>query len=145
MNTITKSPFPFSSHRDNHDLLISLFRILHVSDHAMDPLSVTASIVAVVQITATVIDYLRSIKDAPKDRARLAIEASSVYNRLVNLQYRLEEGERGERWFTGIRALAVQNGPLDQYRNTLEQLQEKITGGGRLRKLGDALLWKFTK
>ena len=37
--------------------------------HAMDPLSVTASIIAILQLTSKVIEYLNDVKDAPKDRA----------------------------------------------------------------------------
>ena len=58
----------------------------------MEPLSVTASIIAVTQLTSKVIKYLNNIKDAPKDRARCAIKASNLQNLLVNLRFRLKEG-----------------------------------------------------
>jgi hypothetical protein len=44
-----------------------------------------------------------------------------------------------------VRALAVPNGPLDQFKHALEALQAKITDGGRLRKAGGTLMWKFRK
>lgn len=44
-----------------------------------------------------------------------------------------------------MRALGVENRPLDQFKQALEQLQTKLTAGGRLRKVGNALVWKFSK
>lgn len=111
----------------------------------MDPLSVTASIIAILQLTNKVIEYLGDVQDAPKDRARLAVEASNLYSLLITLRYRLEEGRSNEAWYTAVRSLGVQNGPLDQYKDTLEQLQRKVTSGSGIKKIGHALVWKFSK
>lgn len=59
----------------------------------MNPLSITASIVTILQLISKVIEYL---KDAPNDRAQCAIEASNLYNLLTTLRYRLEEGTSNE-------------------------------------------------
>ena len=61
------------------------------------------------------------------------------------MRFRLEEGSSNESWYTAVRALGVENGPLDQFKQALEELQAKMTGGGRLKKAGDALVWKFSK
>jgi hypothetical protein len=111
----------------------------------MDPLSVTASIVAILQLTTEVIKYLNDVKDAPKDRARFAIEASNLSNLLVSLRYRLEEGRSKEAWYKEVNSLGVQDGPLDQYKHALEKLQLKVLGGKGLAKIGNALVWKFSK
>jgi len=111
----------------------------------MDPLSVTASIVAILQLSNKVLGYLNDIKDVPKDRAKCAVEASSLNSLLVSLRFRLEEGSSNESWYTAVRALGVENGPLDQFKQALEELQAKMTGGGRLKRAGDALVWKFSK
>lgn len=111
----------------------------------MDPLSVTASIVAILQLSNKVLGYLNDIKDASKDRAKCAVEASSLNSLLVSLRFRLEEGSSNESWYTAVRALGVENGPLDQFKQALKELQAKMTGGGRLKKAGDALMWKFSK
>lgn len=80
----------------------------------MDPLSVTASIIAVLQLTSTVINYLNDAKDASKDQARCATKASNVYYLLTNLKYRLEEAKsENASWHAAVRSLAVANGPLD--------------------------------
>ena len=111
----------------------------------MDPLSITASIIALLQLTNTVIGYLNDVKDASTDRARCALEASNLYNLLVTLRFRLEEGRSNEPWYAAVRALGVENGPLDQYKHALEQLQTKITSGRGINKMGNTLLWKYIK
>ncbi|KAI1595475.1 ankyrin repeat domain containing protein [Pyrenophora tritici-repentis] len=111
----------------------------------MDPLSVTASIIAILQLSMKVLEYLNHVKDASKDRAQCEIETSNLYSLLVNLKCRLEEGSANQPWYTAVRALAVPNGPLDQFKDALEALQAKMTDGGRLKKAGKALMWKFRK
>lgn len=111
----------------------------------MDPLSIAASIIAVLQLSGKVLGYLNDVKDASKDRAKCAVEASNVHSLLLNLRFRLEEGSAGAPWFTAVRALGIENGPLDQFKQALEALQSSMTDGGRLKKAGDALMWKFKK
>lgn len=111
----------------------------------MDPVSVTASIIAILQLSSKVLGYLNNVKDASKDRAKCAIEASNLNSLLVSLRFRLEEGSFNEPWYSAVQALGVKNGPLDQFKQALEQLQAKITDGGRLKKLSSALMWKFSK
>ena len=112
----------------------------------MDPLSATASIIAILQLSNKVVGYLNDVKDASKDRAKCAIEAANVNGLFMTLRFRLEEGSSSSTpWYTVVRALAVENGPLDQFKKALEQLQSKITGGGQMKKAGDALMWKFKK
>jgi hypothetical protein len=111
----------------------------------MDPLSVTASIIAVLQLSAKVLSYLNDVKDASKDRAECAVETSSLYSLLLNLRFRLEGGDTSQLWYVAVRALAVENGPLDQFKHALETLQARMTDRGRLKKACDALVWKFKK
>lgn len=111
----------------------------------MDPLSTTASIIAILQLSNKVLGYLNDVKDASKDRAKCAIEASNLHSLLLNLRFRLEEGSADKPWYTAVRAFAVENGPLDQFKQALELLQTKTTEGGRLKKTSEALVWKFKK
>jgi hypothetical protein len=112
----------------------------------MDPLSITASIVALLQLSNKVIGYLNDIKDAPKEHAKCAVEATNLHSLLTNLRYRLEDENADTPWFTTIRALAIEKGPLDQFKQILELLQDRMTGGiGHFRQFRDALLWKFKK
>ncbi|KAF2008719.1 hypothetical protein BU24DRAFT_359840 [Aaosphaeria arxii CBS 175.79] len=111
----------------------------------MDPLSVTASIIAILQLSTKVLVYLNDVKDASKDRTQCAVEISNLYNLLFNLRARLETGDPDKSWFTALRALTVEHGPLDQFKEALETLQNKMTDSGRLGRAGEALMWKFKK
>ncbi|KAF2098299.1 hypothetical protein NA57DRAFT_39948 [Rhizodiscina lignyota] len=115
----------------------------------MDPLSITASTIALLEFTGEVISYLNAVKTSSKDRARLAIEASQLFNLLTTLNYLIEDSINTP-WGTTIRALNVENGPFDQYYTGLLQLQERLSGAKRsdrskLHTVKDALVWKFTK
>jgi hypothetical protein len=111
----------------------------------MDPLSITASIIAVLKLTSEVITYLDDVKDAPKERAGLVIEASNLYGLLMSLKYRLDEGHSNEPWYNAVKTLAVPGGPLDQYKDVLKELQEKAVISSGARKIAYALAWKFNK
>lgn len=111
----------------------------------MDPLSVTASIIAILQLSNKVLGYLNDVKDASKECAKCTIEASNLHSLLVNLRFRLENGDSDTSWFTAIRDLAVENGPLDQFKQALELLQNRMTNGETWHQVGHALLWKIKK
>lgn len=111
----------------------------------MDPLSATASIIAILQLSSKVVGYLNDVKDASNDRAKCAIEATDLSSLLTRLRVRLEDESSLTSWYTEVQALTVQNGPLDQFKQALELLQTKMTDGGKLKKTGEALVWKFKK
>jgi hypothetical protein len=96
----------------------------------MDPLSATASIIAILQLSSKVVAYLTNVRDASKERKKCAVETSTLHSLLLNLRFRLEEGSADRLWYTAIRALAVENGPLDQFKQALETLQTTMTDGG---------------
>jgi len=66
-------------------------------------------------------------------------------NPLINLRYRLEQAQAGDPWFTAVRVLNIENGPLDQYKQALEQLQSKVEAQDGAQKLKRRLFWKFSK
>ena len=115
----------------------------------MDALSTTASIIAVLQLTTSILSFVNDLKNRPKELEQLAIEASSLYCLLTQLRFRLDDAgaHTDDPWFTSVRALGVNNGPLDQYKVALERLQEKLrpASSGGLRKLGDKLHWASSK
>jgi hypothetical protein len=112
----------------------------------MDPLSVTASIIAILQLSNKVIGYLNDVKDASKERAKCAIEAANLYSLLTNLRYRLEDADASTPWSTAVRALAIDKGPLDQFKQTLELLNDRMTGAtSNIGKVREELMWKFKK
>jgi len=111
----------------------------------MDPLSVTASVIAVLQLTNEVIRYLLDVKDAPKECQQCTIEASNLQNLLTNLHYRLRDATTNDPWYDALKALNDRDGPFDQYGQALEQLLSRVTIHDGLQKIGKQLLWKFKK
>jgi hypothetical protein len=111
----------------------------------MDGLSAAGSIIAVLQLTATVFGYLNDVQNAPKECKQCTIEASNLQSLLVNLRYRLEQGQAGDPWFAAVRALDVENGPLDQYKQVLEQLLSKVETQDSIKQVKRRLVWAFRK
>jgi hypothetical protein len=111
----------------------------------MDGLSAAASVIAVLQLTVSVIGYLNDVQNASKECRQCTIEASNLQSLLINLRYRLEEGQDAAPWFTAIRALSVVNGPLDQYKLALEQLLSMVETQHGVQKVKRRLLWNFKK
>jgi hypothetical protein len=111
----------------------------------MDGLSVATSIIAVLQLTGEVIKYLNDVKDAPKECQQCATKASNLQSLLINLLYHLNQRKCGDTWYTAVRALNVENGPLDQYKQALEQLRSKVEIQDGIQKVKRRLLWKFSK
>lgn len=112
----------------------------------MDPLSVTASIIAIVQLTGVIIGCLNDLKDTSRDCAQCATELNNVRDILTQLTYRLDEASSNEAWHTEVRALNATNGPFDQYSSALKQLQSKLTSSTSSRtKIGSMISWKFSK
>src|SRR5215471_8670473 len=107
----------------------------------MDPVTATglvASIIQVINTTTAVTRYLNDVKDAPKARAELARETANLLALLTNMRYKAEEKKTTDPWFTGIRSLGAEKGPLEQFNRAMEELAKKLkpeTGtnfGGRL-------------
>jgi hypothetical protein len=114
----------------------------------MDPVTAVgliASIVQLIDATAKAIKYLNYVKDAPKDRARLALEATSLLVLLTDLRYRVEEVGTTDPWFTAVRLLGVEKGPLEQFKEAMEMLIRKLKPETGMKKLGKVLLWTFDK
>jgi hypothetical protein len=111
----------------------------------MDPLSITVSVLTLLQLTEKVIKYARQTKDSPKERTRVLQEASGLVGLLITLNSLVDDCDPEDPWLRATSRLAMSNGPLEQYRCALEKLVGKIMPGDGLRKIGQALVWKFTK
>lgn len=95
----------------------------------MDPitaLGLVASVVQLIDVTLKIIQYANDAKGASNDQAKLSMEASSLLSMLLYLQSDLEQASLGDKWFAGIRSLAVRDGPLDQVQVALENIAKKI-------------------
>lgn len=111
----------------------------------MEPLSVTASIIAVLQLSAKVLLYISDVRNAPTERSHCEAEVSNLSALLRALRDHVQTADSSQPWYTNVEKLAAPNGPFDQFKQALEALQNIITDGGRLKKVGEALVWKFKK
>lgn len=111
----------------------------------MDPLSVTASVIAILQVTSKAIQHLNDVKEAPKECQQCVIEASNLLGPLTSLRFRAEQAEIGDPCFDQLRKLNVKDGPLDQYKAALELLLTRVDVGNGIQKVKKRLLWKFNK
>jgi hypothetical protein len=105
----------------------------------------TASIVAVLQMIATVTQYLKDHKGGSEDRVRLRDEMRSTICLLEMLKDRVEDSDTGNPWLNAVRWLDVPNGPLAQFKKALELLVDKLAPSGRMRQVAQTIKWPFDK
>jgi hypothetical protein len=110
----------------------------------MDPLSVTVSIVAILQLTVKVGQSLKDAGDASTGRSQFITETSNLSNLLVALLSRLDENSP-DPWHANVRKMGEKNGLIYQYRVALEQLKDKISTERGVKKTMKTLLWKYIK
>ncbi|KAJ9664790.1 hypothetical protein H2198_000136 [Neophaeococcomyces mojaviensis] len=111
----------------------------------MDPLSITASIIAVLQLTTTLTNYISNVGNATSDQKKVAVEASNLYGLLTNIRFRVEEVRSDGAWFNQVKLLGVDNGPLEQFKHILEKMVEQITLSRTRDRIKSALTWRWTK
>jgi hypothetical protein len=114
----------------------------------MDPITavgIIASITQLIDATAKVIKYVNDVKDAPKDRAKLARETTSLLGLLIDLRYRAEETKWTDPWFVGVRSLGVEGGPLTQLKDAIEEITRKLKPETGVKKIGKAFTWTLEK
>ena len=64
----------------------------------MDPLSISASIIAVLQLTGTVIRYLNDIGNALEDRKVILLELHSIQGMLYTFHDQAIQTQKGDTW-----------------------------------------------
>ena len=118
---------------------------LYLPASNMDPLSMTASIISILQLTEEVISYINTIRNASADQQSIRTEASSLYGLLATLRFRIEAARSDDRWFLEVKKLGAKNGPLDQFKSALESITGKVQPGSGASKAIRVFKWKFEK
>ena len=111
----------------------------------MDPLSVSASITALLQLSSTVIGYLSSVKSGPKELQSLRLELCSILPLLGILQDEAEQAKSGSLWSTTLLSLGEPNGPIEQFRAALEILELRLSPIKGWKKVGKAFTWPLER
>lgn len=107
-----------------------------------DPLGISAGIIAVLQLTGTVVQYINNVKSAPQDRQRILNELISVIGVLHLLRDLAEKPQYGSTWTLTLDSLDV---PLGQFKKALDRLAAKLAPGHGIQKLERTLIWPFQK
>jgi hypothetical protein len=110
-----------------------------------DPLSISASVTAILQLTSTVVQYLSDVKGFAEERNRIIEEVSYISGFLYILKDLAERPQGEETWSATVASLNVPNGQLEQFRIVLEQLASKLEPVRGLKKIGKQLAWPFQK
>ena len=111
----------------------------------MDPLSLSASIIAILTLSATVVQYLIDVKAATGDRQTVLQEIVYTTGLLTLIKDHTEKAEWGETWPVIVKWLATPNGPLEQFKRALERLMQKLQPASGVKKAVKGLIWSFQK
>jgi hypothetical protein len=103
-----------------------------------------ASIIAILQLSETVVGYIRETVGAPAEQKKLAHEIVSTKNVLSELESKVDKPE----WKATMDCLSAPEGPLEQLKSLLKELETKLTpknAGGKRVKVMKSLAWPFAK
>ena len=133
-----------------HSTLRKDFKTGFRQKHKMDGLSIIASIIAVIQLTGVVVsrtyNYRNGVKNAPRDALRIIgdlTELSTILEKLLQLI----EKERTSGLITllSLETLARSDGPLENCRKILAELNLKLQPEKGWRAVRKALTWPLAQ
>ncbi|KAF5021013.1 hypothetical protein F66182_6944 [Fusarium sp. NRRL 66182] len=115
-----------------------------------DPLSVTVSVIALLQLAATATQHIKDVKHGSADRLRLRDELRSTACVLEMLNDRVEDAKDASETDetlkpASIKALAEPDGPLSLFRQLLQEIVTKLEPQASLRRLAKHFTWPFDK
>jgi hypothetical protein len=106
----------------------------------MDPLSTTASIIAIIQLSSEVVKYVSAVAGATKERKRLREEVRACEYILQQLKDEFDDSEEGKAWSKTIATLEDPGEPLDRLRAVLSVVKAKLQP-----KAVASLKWPFNE
>lgn len=113
-----------------------------------DPLSLTASIIAVLQLASTATQYIKDVKHGSTDRTKLRDEMRNAIHLFEMLQDRIEDAEDSDDEslkLTLSRSLAGPDSLLESFKKLTEDIIAKLAPQDRLRRLSKHFIWPFEK
>lgn len=109
-----------------------------------DPLSIAASIVAILQATTTAVKYIAEVRDSSSECSKLLVELSMTSGVLDSLQILLETSHR-DTWLVTAKSLAKPQGPLAEFERLVNTIISKVSPATGLKKVGKAITWPFKR
>jgi hypothetical protein len=110
-----------------------------------DPLSTTASIIAIVQLSSAVVEYINRARGATKERKRLRDEVRACEFILQQLKDEANDTEEGIAWSETIKALEGSDAPLGRLWVALNVVKAKLEPKSGLEKALTSLKWPFNE
>lgn len=114
-----------------------------VAKDLMDPLSATASIIAVIQLSTEVVKYIGTTAGATRERKRLRDEVRACEYILQQLKDEADDSEEGNAWSETIKALEAPGAPLGRLWATLNIVKAKLQPKEGFEKAFTVLKWPF--
>ena len=116
----------------------------------MDPVTAigaAASVLQLIGVAGKAIKYINDIKNAPRERFRVAQELNSLYGILIELESRVDEAKTNgdDKWLRGLNSLTVKFGPIEQVGAALNSIVDKIKLASKIKTVGKTLIWPFAK
>lgn len=108
-------------------------------------LAVTASIVAILQLSGTVVNLLATAYAATEDRNEIIAELSSITGVLFHLKELVESAQNEGDWPVRMISLASLPCQIAQFQSVLDGLYLKVKPVAGLRAIGKSLKWPFQK
>ena len=109
----------------------------------MDPLSITGTLIAVVQITTSVIsicyDYRSAVNSSSREVLQITESLNSLKDVLESILRLIETTKDGE--LSTVELLAKDGGTLQSCQAELERLRAKLEPETGWRKLRNSLIW----
>jgi len=108
-----------------------------------DPLSISASIIATIQLTGTVIAYFEDTKNAAADQKKLLDETKAI-QKVLRIKTKIEHllANYDKEW---TESMAELEDPLERLRKSVERLASKLKPASGINKLWKTVSWHARK
>jgi hypothetical protein len=110
-----------------------------------DPLGTTASIIAIIQLSSVVVEYINGVRGATKERKRLRDGVRACEFILQQLKDDADDTEEGNAWSETIKALEGADAPLGRLWVALNVVKAKLEPKIGLEKALTSLKWPFNE
>ncbi|KAK0438147.1 uncharacterized protein EV420DRAFT_1280221 [Desarmillaria tabescens] len=108
-----------------------------------DALGIASSIVTLVEISHTIVGYLKDVKEASKECDKLSKELSNLAIYLETVNKLTQTADANDPWLATAQRLSSPFMQLDILLKNLKKKLEPASDG--MGKMKQRLLWKFTK
>ncbi|KAJ7713596.1 hypothetical protein B0H16DRAFT_541034 [Mycena metata] len=112
----------------------------------MDAVGLAASVLALVQGAAFLLEYVKDVKDGPSERAELRLSLAALPGLLTSLKDQFDNTAPNTVGAVAAANLAIQDGPFTQLIALLQRIQSKLNiPSSRTGELWQKLKWTLDK